>query len=75
MTEVGGAGAVYIDPDDEAAAARTIAEALPRRYTLVQAGLLNAERFSGAHMAGGYVDAYREVMGLEAQSAATKVAR
>lgn len=62
MTEVGGAGAVYIDPEDEAAAARTIAEALTRRDALVQAGLHNARRFSQAEMAAGYLDAYQSVL-------------
>jgi glycosyltransferase involved in cell wall biosynthesis len=69
MTEVGGAGAVYIDPDDEAAAARTIAEALPRRNQLVQAGLLNAERFSGAEMLSAYLGAYRSVLRTEVSAA------
>ena len=61
MTEVGGDAAVYIDPDDVPGAAAVIAGALSARDALVEAGLRNAERFSGAQMAEGYVAAYRRV--------------
>ena len=62
MTEVGGDAAVYIDPDDMAAAAVVIANALVPRQTLVAAGLKNAGRFTGATMAAGYVAAYQCVL-------------
>jgi glycosyltransferase involved in cell wall biosynthesis len=73
MTDVGGAGAVYIDPEDEAAGARTIAEALTRRDALVKAGLLNAQRFSRTEMAVGYVDAYQSVLGSDQAKATALV--
>jgi ethanolamine utilization microcompartment shell protein EutS len=38
-----------------------IAAALADRGALVEAGLRNAERFSGAQMVAGYVAAYRRV--------------
>ena len=62
MTEVGGEAAVYIDPDDAPGAAAVIAGALADRDALVEAGLRNAERFSGAQMVEGYVAAYRRVV-------------
>ena len=62
MTEVGGDAAVYIDPDDAPGAAAVIAAALANRDALVEAGLRNAERFSGAQMVEGYVAAYRRVV-------------
>jgi len=62
MTEVGGDAAVYIDPDDAPGAAAVIAGTLADRDDLVEAGLRNAERFSGAQMVEGYVAAYRRVV-------------
>ena len=62
MTEVGGDAAIYIDPDDAPGAAAVIAGTLADRDALVEAGLRNAERFSGAQMVEGYVAAYRRVV-------------
>jgi len=64
MTEVGGNAAVYIDPDQMPGAAVVVADALASRQTLMAAGLRNAERFSGAAMAAGYVAAYRFVVSV-----------
>lgn len=62
MTEVGGDAAIYIDPEDEAGAATIVVDAMTRRTALVQAGLQNVERFSGAQMVERYIDAYRAVL-------------
>ncbi|MGQ0700535.1 MAG: glycosyltransferase family 4 protein [Panacagrimonas sp.] len=64
MTEVGGEAAVYIDPEDEAGAARKIVHELHGRDALVQVGLKNAERFSGPKMLAGYLDAYNAVLAV-----------
>ena len=62
MTEVGGDAAVYIDPTDEVAAARTIAESLKDQQALRKSGFLNVERFSKEAMIIGYLNAYTTVL-------------
>lgn len=61
MTEVGGEAAIYIDPDDPAGAAATIAGGLAQRAALVDAGLRNAQRFSTRAMVEGYVQCYATI--------------
>lgn len=63
MTEVGGEAAIYIDPADPARAAATIVDALTRRAAFADAGLRNAQRFTGERLLAGCLDAYRDVMG------------
>jgi glycosyltransferase involved in cell wall biosynthesis len=62
MTEVGGDGALYIDPADEAVAAHTIAEALKDQQVLRKLGFLNVMRFSKEAMITGYLNAYMTVL-------------
>lgn len=62
MTEVGGDGAVYIDPENPEKAARTILESLPDGARMREAGFANVRRFSAQKMVAGYVSAYAEAM-------------
>jgi len=61
MNEVGGAAAVYVDPEDTEGAAAVVADALrcadQRRKPSVQ----NALRFSTAEMLRAYLELYRKV--------------
>lgn len=61
MTEVGGDAAIYIDPDDSAAAARRVADALTDPAQWRAAGLENARRFSIQAMVEGYLQSYAAV--------------
>lgn len=62
MTEVGGNGAVYIDPEDPEGAAERILENLPRASRLREAGFVNARRFSAEKTVAGYLKAYTDAM-------------
>lgn len=62
MTEVGGDAAIYIDPDDPAAAARRAADALTNPARWRAAGLENARRFSTHAMVEAYSSEYRRAM-------------
>jgi len=62
MTEVGGEGAAYIDPEDPAQAAATILDNLPRLSRMREAGFINVRRFSTEKMVAGYVRAYTKAM-------------
>lgn len=61
MTEVGGKGAVYFDPLDEAGAAKIIVDALPERDVLIQHGYENVAKYSAQAMIVGYDRTYRLV--------------
>jgi glycosyltransferase involved in cell wall biosynthesis len=61
MTEVAGAAAVYIDPEDELGAATTIAENLGRLGELRQAGFENVRRFDADRIASAYEDFFAGV--------------
>lgn len=61
MTDVGGEGAVYFDPEDELGAAREIAARLADRERMQARGAENAARYSRESMVAGYLDAYRRV--------------
>lgn len=63
MTEVGGDAAIYIDPDDPAAAARRVADALTNPARWRAAGLENAQRFSTQAMVEGYLQCYAAIAG------------
>lgn len=67
MTEVGGEAAIYIDPSDPEAAARTILEQWPRRAALREAGLRNAAKFTEDRMAASYLKVYEEILAAELQ--------
>ena len=58
MTEVGGDGAIYIDPEDAKATAAAIAENFPNAGLMREAGFANVRKFSAEEMVSGYVDAY-----------------
>ncbi|WP_461277087.1 glycosyltransferase family 4 protein [Acidithiobacillus sp.] len=58
MLEIGGGGAIYIDPMDENAAAIRISEALSDLVSLQKRGFTNCERFSMEQMAAVYLAAY-----------------
>jgi len=62
MLEVGGSGALYIDPMDEDAAAIQITEALNDLASLRKRGFTNCERFSMEQMAAVYLAAYDSAM-------------
>ena len=58
MTEIGGDGAVYIDPESPEEAAATILENLPHMSQMRKAGFANVRRFSSEKMVAGYLNAY-----------------
>lgn len=62
MTEVGGDGAVYIDPENPEQAARTILDNLPHASRMRAAGFANVRRFSVEKMVAGYVRSYAEAI-------------
>jgi glycosyltransferase involved in cell wall biosynthesis len=62
MTEVGGSGAVYIDPEDPIEAANIILENLPHAQKMRGAGFANIRRFSIDQMVGGYLKLYASAM-------------
>jgi glycosyltransferase involved in cell wall biosynthesis len=61
MTDIGGEAAIRIDPLDAAAAARTIAAALPDLPERRLASIRNAALFSAGAMMDGYEAAYRSL--------------
>lgn len=65
LPEVGGAGAAYFDPGDEAKAAQVIAKALKESDPLRAEGFRNAARYSTATMVSGYLDVYRSLLETE----------
>jgi glycosyltransferase involved in cell wall biosynthesis len=58
MTEVGGDGAIYIDPEDAKGAAAIIVENLRNARLMREAGYSNVQKFSAENMVLGYIDAY-----------------
>jgi glycosyltransferase involved in cell wall biosynthesis len=62
MNEIGGPGAVYVNPHDPAAIAAAIEQAAPRFDEMRRLGLENATHYSAAQMASNYVAAYRRVI-------------
>jgi glycosyltransferase involved in cell wall biosynthesis len=79
MTEIGGDGAVYIDPEDPQAAAITIAENLPHVSQMREAGFANVRRFSPEKMVTGYLKAYasaiKSVSALRSEEKAKEAGR
>ncbi|MBU1359865.1 MAG: glycosyltransferase family 4 protein [Gammaproteobacteria bacterium] len=62
MNEIGGEGAVYIDPADAAGIARAIEQAAPRLGEMRRMGLENAQHYTAQQMASNYIAAYRRVI-------------
>jgi glycosyltransferase involved in cell wall biosynthesis len=58
MTEVGGDGAAYLDPENPRQAARQIAETWPRRTELVARGLARSSEWNQSRMIERYVETY-----------------
>jgi glycosyltransferase involved in cell wall biosynthesis len=58
MTEVGGNGAVYIDPEDPIEAAKIILDSLPHVQRMREAGFTNNRRFTSDQMVNGYLSIY-----------------
>jgi glycosyltransferase involved in cell wall biosynthesis len=62
MNEIGGEGAVYVDPNDADAMAAAIENAAPRFAEMRRLGLENATHYSAQRMASNYAAAYRRVL-------------
>ncbi|MGS0742817.1 glycosyltransferase family 4 protein [Glaciimonas sp. GG7] len=63
MTEVGGDGAIYVDPLDEHIAANKIIESLNDLESIRHRGFENLKRFSKQNMASSYLSAYTHATG------------
>lgn len=66
LTEVGGDGAIYFDPQRESEAAQVIVNGLSDKYGMRARGFANVARFSERAMVLGYEAAYGDVTGLRA---------
>jgi glycosyltransferase involved in cell wall biosynthesis len=64
MTEVGGDGAAYIDPENPREAAHQIAEAWPHRAELAARGLARAPEWNQSLMIDRYVETYARLATL-----------
>ncbi|WP_431273581.1 glycosyltransferase family 4 protein [Variovorax ureilyticus] len=62
MNEIGGTGAVYVDPYDPAAMATAMEAAEPRLGEMRRLGLENATHYSAAQMARSYRAAYERAI-------------
>jgi glycosyltransferase involved in cell wall biosynthesis len=62
MNEIGGPGAVYVDPSDPVAIAAAIEQAAPRWGEMRRLGLDNATHYSAGQMAANYVASYRRAI-------------
>lgn len=62
MTEVGGDGAVYFDPEDETGAARMINNSIKNKSQLIQRGFRNAANYTAETMISGYIDEYEQAL-------------
>ena len=62
LTEAGGTAAVYFNPNDPAAAAKTIATAWPNRAAQRERGLLEVARWQPDVMFDAYEKIYRELV-------------
>ncbi len=65
MTEIAGAGAIFVDPENPAAAAQTIASNFDRIDTVKQAGWDNLKRFAIEDVMKRYEDVYASVIAGE----------
>jgi glycosyltransferase involved in cell wall biosynthesis len=62
MNEIGGPGAVYVDPTDPIAMAAAVEQATPRLDEMRRLGLENAAHYTAERMASNYVSAYRRAI-------------
>jgi glycosyltransferase involved in cell wall biosynthesis len=62
MSEVGGDGALYFDPADEAAAARIVLEGLKHKKQLVVLGFRNAAKYKADAMIDAYLTCYESFL-------------
>ncbi|MBN1548321.1 MAG: glycosyltransferase family 4 protein [Syntrophaceae bacterium] len=62
MTEVGGQGAIYFDPEKVANAAEIINNSIKNRYQLIQRGFQNAASHTAENMIAGYITEYKQVL-------------
>lgn len=62
MNQIGGTGAVYIDPKDPVAIAKAIERAIPGLGEMRRLGLDNATRYTSAQMISNYVAMYRRLL-------------
>jgi glycosyltransferase involved in cell wall biosynthesis len=65
MTEVGGEGAIYFNPEKHDEAADVVRRHLSHSSEMRAAGLLNAQRFSATSTAAAYVELYSKAIALE----------
>ncbi len=61
MNEIGGEGAVYVDPNSGEQIAAAIEQAAPGFDEMRRLGLANATHYSSRQMASNYIAAYRRV--------------
>jgi glycosyltransferase involved in cell wall biosynthesis len=62
MNEIGGEGAVYVDPKDATALAHAIEKAGPQWGRMRELGLANAALHTSEQMARGYIETYERVI-------------
>ena len=62
MNEIGGDGAVYVDPKDAAALADAVASHAPDLARIRTRALANASHYTSERMALGYIEAYRQAI-------------
>lgn len=62
MNEIGGPGAVYMDPADPVAMAAAIEQATPRLDEMRRLGIENAAHYTAERMASNYVSTYRRAI-------------
>jgi glycosyltransferase involved in cell wall biosynthesis len=62
MMEVGGVGAVYVDPEDAEAAADVIAAHLPRADDMIACGTHNVAQFTSDAMIDAYLNTYASLL-------------
>ena len=62
MNEIGGDGAVYVDPKDATALADAVANHAPDLPRMHARALANAAHYTSERMALGYIDTYRRVI-------------
>jgi glycosyltransferase involved in cell wall biosynthesis len=62
MTEVGGDGAMYFDPLDEAGTALIICSAIQNSASLTERGFLNAAKYSSEAMVASYLHIYEGIV-------------
>ena len=68
MNEIGGEGAVYVDPNDAEALALAIAQAAPRFDAMRAQGLANAALYSCESMVRGDIETYSRVIALRSKA-------